>query len=103
MTIHSKQLLTLAEVKEIVDKLEGDEKSEEMKSYLKKFTKLSKKDAVKLKEEIQALNNAKIREENIIKLVDILPKDAEDVSKIFADTGLTEEETNAILEITKKY
>jgi hypothetical protein len=30
--------MTLAEVKEIVDKLEGDEKSEEMKSYLKKFT-----------------------------------------------------------------
>ncbi len=95
--------MTLAEVKEIVDKLEGDEKSEEMKSYLKKFTKLSKKDALKLKEELAALGNVKIREEHIIKLVDILPKDAEDVNKIFSDTGLTEEETNAILEITKKY
>ena len=90
----------LAEVKEIVDKLE---ESEEIKLYLKKFTKLSKKDALKLKEELTALGNVKIREEHIIKLVDILPKDAEDVNKIFSDTGLTEEETNAILEITKKY
>ncbi len=90
----------LAEVKEIVDKLE---ENEEMKLYLKKFTKLSKKDALKLKEELTALGNVKIREEHIIKLVDILPKDAEDVNKIFSDTGLTEEETNAILEITKKY
>jgi DNA-directed RNA polymerase subunit F len=103
MTIHTKQLVTLAEVKEIVDKLEDSEKSEEMKSYLKKFTKLSKKDAAKLKEELSALDNVKVREENVIKLVDIVPKDAEEVSKIFSDTGVTEEETNAILEITKKY
>ena len=100
MTIHNKQFLTLAEVKEIVDKMD---ENLEMKDYLKRFTKLSKKDALKLKEELQGLNNVKVREENIIKLVDIVPKDAEDVSKIFADTGLTEEETNAILEITKKY
>ncbi|MBS3077817.1 hypothetical protein J4233_06160 [Candidatus Pacearchaeota archaeon] len=103
MTIHTKQFLTLAEVKEIVDKMEDGEKNEEIKSYLKKFTKLSKKDAAKLKEELTALNNVKVREENIIKLVDIVPKDAEDVNKIFVDTSLTEEETNAILEITKKY
>ena len=103
MTIHTKQFITLAEVKEIVDKMEDGEKNEEIKSYLKKFTKLSKKDAAKLKEELTALNNVKVREENIIKLVDIVPKDAEDVNKIFVDTSLTEEETNAILEITKKY
>ncbi|MBU0906978.1 MAG: hypothetical protein KKD18_03655 [Nanoarchaeota archaeon] len=100
MTIHAKQPLTLVEVKEIVDKM--DEK-QEMKEYLKNFTKLSKKDANKLKEEITSLGNVKIQEEHIIKLVDIVPKDAEDVSKIFSDTSLTEEETNAILEITKKY
>jgi len=98
--IHAKKSLTLAEVKDIVDKLED---AEETKVYLKKFTKLSKKDALKLKEELAALGNLKMREEHLIKLVDILPRDTEDVNKIFSDTGLTEEETNAILEITKKY
>lgn len=98
--IHEKQALTLVEVKEIVDKLE---ERQEMKEYLKKFTKLSKDKANKLKEEITSLENLKIKEEHIIKLIDIVPKDSEDVNKIFSDTGLTEEETNAILEITKKY
>ncbi|MBU0977941.1 MAG: hypothetical protein KKD18_05985 [Nanoarchaeota archaeon] len=98
--IHSKQPLTLVEVKEIVDKLE---EKQEMKDYLKKFTKLTKDKAKKLREEVAGLENVKIGEEQMIKLVDIVPKDAEDVNKIFSDTGLTEEETNALLEITKKY
>lgn len=100
MTIHSRQMLTLAEVKEIVGKLEGQD---EMKDYLKKFCKLSIDKAEKLKKEIVDLNNSKIGEAHMIKLVDVVPKDAEEISKIFSDTGLTEEETNAILEITRKY
>lgn len=100
MTIHSKKPLTLAEVKEIV---KGLEEKQEIKDYLKRFASLSKEKAMKLKEEIISLNNMRIKEENVIKIVDFLPKDAEDVNKIFVDTGLTEEETNAILEIVKKY
>ena len=98
--IHAKQPLTLAEVQEIVKPLE---ERQEMKDYLKKFTKLSKDKALKLKEEVAGLGNIKIQEEHLIKLADIVPRDAEEVGKIFSDTGLTEEETNAILEITKKY
>ncbi|MFH1290695.1 MAG: hypothetical protein ABIH92_04785 [Nanoarchaeota archaeon] len=98
--IHNKTPLTLAEVQDIVKPLE---ERQEVKDYLKKFTKLSKDKALKLKEEIAALNNIRIKEEHLIKIVDFLPKDAEDVNKIFSDTGLTEEETNAILEITNKY
>ena len=100
MTIHSKTPLTLVEVKEIVGKL-GEK--QEMKEYLKKFTKLSKDKAGKLTEEITSLGSMKVKEEHIVKIVDFLPRDAEDLNKIFTDTGLTEEETNAILEIVKKY
>ncbi|MBU0466199.1 MAG: hypothetical protein KJ718_02665 [Nanoarchaeota archaeon] len=98
--IHSKNPLTLAEVQDIVKPLE---ERQEIKAYLKKFTKLSKDKALKLKEEIKSLGNMKIKEEHIVKLIDFLPKDAEDVNKIFIDTSLTEEETNAILEIVNKY
>ncbi len=100
MTLISKQPVTLAEVKEIVDKLE---EKEELKAYLKKFTKLKKEKSEKLKEEIRALNNPKIKEENIIKAVDFLPKDAEEINKIFTEVSLNEEEINAILNITKEY
>ncbi|MBU0760078.1 MAG: hypothetical protein KJ600_01500 [Nanoarchaeota archaeon] len=98
--IHTKTPLTLVEVKEIVSKLE---EKQELKAYLKKFTKLSKDKAEKLKEELAGLNNLKMKEEHVVKIIDFLPMDAEDLNKIFIDVSLTEEEINAIVEIVKKY
>lgn len=98
--ILEKTPVTMAEAKEIVAKLE---EAEGLKAYFKKFTKLSKDKAEKLKKELEALNNPKLREEHFIKIVDFLPKDAEELNKIFPDVSLTEEETNAILEITRKH
>ena len=98
--IHSKTPVTMSEVKEIVDKL--DEK-EELKTYLKAFTKLSKKESEKLKEEIQNMKNMKIKDEHVVKVADFMPANQEEVRKIFIDTSLTDEETNAIVEIVKKY
>jgi DNA-directed RNA polymerase subunit F len=98
--ILEKHPVTLAEAKEIVDKLE---EKEEIKKFLKKFSKLSKDKAEKLAEEIRGLKNQKIREEDTIKVVDFLPKTAEDVNKIFTEMTLGEDEINAILEIVKKY
>jgi len=100
MKILNKTPVSLAEVKDIVDKLE---EKEELKAYLKKFAKLKKEKAEKLKEEIRALNNPKIKEENVIKIVDFIPKDAEEIGKIFSEVNLNEEEINAILNITKNY
>ncbi len=100
MTILNRTNVTLAEVQSIVKPLE---EKQELKDYLKKFTKLKKEKADKLIEEIKALDNIKIKEENIVKIADFIPKDAEDLNKIFTEVSLTEEEINAILEITKKY
>ena len=91
--------ITLGEVKDHVKDLENDS----LHAYLKSFAKLSKADSLKCLDEIKALNNLKIKGENAIKIVDFLPKDAEELNKIFLDLTLTEEETNAILEIVKKY
>ena len=90
----------MAEVKEVVVKLE---ERQALKDYMKKFTKLSKDKAEKLIEEVKALKNLKIKEENLVKLADFLPRDAEDLNKVFTEVNLNEEEINAILEITKKY
>ncbi len=92
--------VTMAEVKEVVVKLE---ERQALKDYMKKFTKLSKDKAEKLIEEVKALKNLKIKEENLVKLADFLPRDAEDLNKVFTEVNLNEEEINAILEITKKY
>ena len=98
--IHNKTPITMAETKEIVGKLE---EKNELKDYLKKFTKLSKDRAMKLVEEINLLNNMKIKQENAVKVADFMPANLEEVRKIFVETSLTDEEANAILNIVAKY
>lgn len=100
MIVQSKKPLSMAEAKSYV---KDGEESKVMLDYLKAFTKLKKADAEKLSEEIRALNNPKIKEENIMKVVDLLPVDSEDLNKIFVEVSLSEEEINTILGIIKKY
>jgi DNA-directed RNA polymerase subunit F len=92
--------LSLAEVKELVG--EVDEKKD-LKDYIKRFGNLSKEDSVKLGEEVRGLDNMKVKEEHIVKIVDFVPKTAEELNKIFTDVSLDEEECNKILEIVKGY
>lgn len=100
MIIRDIQPLSLGQVKELVTNLE---EKQNLHDYIKKFSKLSKADAEKLFEEVKVLNNSKIRDSDIVKIADFLPKDAEALNKIFNEVSLTEEESNAILEIVKKY
>lgn len=100
MIIINKQPLTLAQVEEYVSKQENAKATND---YLKEFNKRSREESEKLAAEIRALNNMKIKEESIIKIVDLSPQDSEDINKIFTEVSLSEEEINAILSITKKY
>ncbi len=98
--ILNKKPLTIAEVKEYVKDSEG---KEILMGYLKKFGRISKGDSEKIREKIASLNNPKIKEEHITKVIDFLPKDSEDINKIFLESNLNEEEANALTEILKGY
>jgi|SRR3989344_5433424 len=98
--ILEKTPITMAEVKEI---LKNEEEKQVLKDYLKKFTKLNKDKAESLIKEIHSLNNVKIKEEDVIKLSDFLPKTSEEINKIFTQVSLTEDEVNKILDVVKKY
>ena len=98
--ILNKQPVTMAEAAKIVKTL--DEKKP-IHSYLKKFCETSEADAKKLKADLVALNNPKFKEEHYIKIIDFLPKDIEDMGKVVNDVSLSEQESNAVLEIIKKY
>lgn len=100
MMILNRKPLSISEVKSYLKEVDGSKQTAE---YLKTFAILSKDKAEKLADEIRALNNPKIKEENAIKIVDFLPKDLEDINKIFTEVSLSEDEANAILEIVKKY
>lgn len=93
--------VSLAEVKEIVGNLE---EKKELKDYLKKYDKKLKSDAVqKMVDELRGLGNLKIKEQDLVKIADFLPKSAEELNKIFSEISLDEKETNEVLEIVKRY
>ncbi|MEM2932807.1 MAG: RNA polymerase Rpb4 family protein [Candidatus Pacearchaeota archaeon] len=107
MKIIKKTPISLAEVKEILakEKKEENKKVEQVLDYVNKFAKLSAENARKLMEELKTLQIVKLDEEYIVKIVDILPEDADDVRKIFVGSSisLNQDEIQKILEIVAKY
>lgn len=79
------------------------ESNSELKGFMKKFTKLKIKEAKELRKEIEGLNLMKINPEQISKIIDLMPDNAENLNKIFVDVGLNEDEIKKILEIIKKF
>lgn len=96
--ILDKKPLTIIKVLDYVKDSEG---KEDLIKYLKKFGKISKEKADKIFDGINALNNPKIRESHIVKMIDFAPKDHEDINKILMEANINEEEANALLEIIK--
>lgn len=93
--------LTLIEAKNIADAHEAD--IESLKPYFKKFVKLKEKDAEEMRKELEALDNHKIKQEHIVKIIDFLPEDASEIHKIFIDAGLDENEIKQITDVVKKF
>lgn len=92
--------LSLAEVKELAGDLE---EKKDLRDYLKKFEKVSKDNAEKMMADLRKIDNMKLKDEYIVKIVDFKPGSPEELNKIFSDVTLNEEEINEILEIVKRY
>jgi DNA-directed RNA polymerase subunit F len=90
----------LGDVKELAGDLES---KPELRDYLKEFSKMDKKKADTLLESLKGMNNPKIKEEYMIKIIDLLPKDSDALLKIFNDVSLDEKEINDILAVVKEY
>jgi DNA-directed RNA polymerase subunit F len=99
MTIKELVPITMSEVEELAKGSEGEDK---IKGFLKRFPHPKKERAMEIKKELEKLGNIKLREENIIKIIDFMPEDAADLIKILPGVSLDQEEINKILEILKK-
>ncbi|VVB78711.1 Uncharacterised protein [uncultured archaeon] len=93
--------LNLNEVEDITNEIPDSPKKEEILEFLKKFLKTKPEQAKKIKEELEKLDILKIKREHLVKIIDMLPTDATELNKIFADISLNEDETNKILGIVK--
>jgi DNA-directed RNA polymerase subunit F len=93
--------LSMAESLEYIEK---DKKTENpARDFIKKFVKINPKEAKELRKKLDGLKIMRMDDMTISKLIDILPDKAEEVNKIFIDTGLDENETKKILDTIKEF
>ena len=102
--IKNSRALSLAETKDILIK-EETEKAKDVVNFIKKFTKLNITKAREIRKELEDLNFFGLKQEELVKIIDLMPEDTEDLRKILAssDLSLKQDEMQKILEIIKKY
>jgi DNA-directed RNA polymerase subunit F len=103
MVIKELKPITMAEAREILKDSETD-KAKSADLFIKKFTKLSPDEARKMFDAMKKLNIEKLKDEDIVKIIDFMPQDPEDLRKIFigSDINLEQDEITKILEIKRK-
>jgi len=99
--IKKTEILSLPEVVEYL--AENKEKNAELIAFIKKFSNVKPKEAKELKKKLNDLGIIKMREEQVSKIIDVVPDCAEDLSKIFIDMGLNEDEKKKVLETIKEF
>ncbi len=105
MKVVQEKFVSYPKAKKILEEREKEgELSYEQKSsleHLRKFSKLD--DDEKITEELHSIE--KLREDLIVKIVNNLPKAAEDVKVLFQKDviDLSDEDIAKIIEVTKKY
>jgi DNA-directed RNA polymerase subunit F len=98
--IKSRESLSMAEAEEY---LRNNENVAELSKFIKKFMQIDPKKAKELRKNLLELNLMKLKQYHASKIIDILPENAEDLNKIFADTGLDENEVQKILDTVKQF
>ena len=100
MIINNKPL-SMAEATEYIK--ENKDSETNVKAFIKKFTKLNAKEAKELRKKLEELDYMKMKQSHIVKIIDLMPGNPEELSKIFKEIGLNEDETKKILEIIKEF
>lgn len=99
--------VTIARVKALLGskKKEATYEQKQALEHAKAFSKLSEKDSEEMLKELKALDIKKLKEMHLIRIVDFMPKDEEDLKNLFATEklGLKADENEKILELVKKY
>lgn len=99
--IKNSEPLSMVEVAEYVKKIEDSDI--DLNGFIKKFVKLNLKEAKELRKKIEELEFMKVGREHMVKIIDFMPENAEDLNKIFVDVSLNEDETRKILETIKEF
>lgn len=91
--------ITMAELKEELKKLkkrdiELNMRANKTEEYLNKFSALDSKKATELTKKIVSLNIPRLKENHIVKIIDLLPKTVDDLKLILQGYTLTVSKDN---------
>lgn len=102
--------ISLPEIKEKLHEVEARDKelsfrANKVKDYLNKLVRLDKKTATELKQKLISLDIPRLKDRQIIKIIDVLPEDLEELRAVFTGevTTITQENMEKILEAVKPY
>lgn len=82
-------------------KYASKEKNPELNDFAKKLKVLDSEKAEKLNEELEKLEILKLNDKHFAKIVEMFPKDKEDLNKIVPEANLDEEEQERVLNAIK--
>tara|TARA_Y100000034_G_C6776377_1_gene346688 strand:- start:180 stop:533 length:354 start_codon:yes stop_codon:yes gene_type:complete len=102
--------ITLSELKEKINVI--DKKDEELnfrankvKEYLNKFVKLDVKKVEEIKKKIAELEIPRLKDRQVVKIIDIMPDNLDEIKMIFVGetTTVNPENLQKILDVVKNY
>ncbi|MBR9680296.1 MAG: DNA-directed RNA polymerase subunit F [Candidatus Altiarchaeota archaeon] len=104
--IIEKKPVSVAKAKEILTKVKKKNYEQNLAfEYVNKFAKLNGEKADELFEELNEAGIPRIKPRNIVKLIDIMPRTAEELRAVFAkeDLALSKADTDKVIELLGKY
>jgi DNA-directed RNA polymerase subunit F len=107
MEVLEEKYVSWHDARKVLDKkLKDSEPGYEQKNaleHLKKFSKLTDKDAKEMWEGLEKA--AKLKERQIIAVINMMPKDMDELRTLFANeiVSVTEDQKKQILSVVKKY
>ncbi|MFH0752648.1 MAG: hypothetical protein V1914_03565 [archaeon] len=107
--IISETPVTFVELKDELSKIEKRDKElsfrgNKTKEYLNIATQLKLKDAKELKKKIEDLNVLRLKEKQIVKIINVLPKDTDSLKVVLSSDSVTsKEDLKKILDIVSEY
>ena len=76
----------------MAESLEYVEKDSEVSQFIKNFTKLNPKESKEFRKKLESLDLMKLKSSQIVKIIDVMPEDKEDLNKIFIGMSLDEDD-----------
>ena len=100
--------ITLAETFMLLEKIEKrdkilNEKAVKTKEYFSKSAKTQPKQLQEIRKKLEAAEVLRLKPKHIVKILDIMPEDIDDLKALFASENITlkQEDLNKILECLK--